>query len=166
MHGMTTRDTHGNLHARDGKFTEKQHTADEVTLTPSSVPNSASAMYKKLVRDRIERIALDLEDMAAQVRHSARTVDTNPVASVADVVHKIAWGQANLGVSGLLQDAGNVQTAEAFEKAQTVTRYTDAIEGARTIEYPSVGDETRGTNGTVVYDRDELEAARQQYLGE
>ncbi|WIE81028.1 hypothetical protein [Curtobacterium sp. MCSS17_016] len=163
---MATPDTRGNLHARDGKFTEKQHTADEVTLTPSSVPNSASEMYKKMVRDRIEKIATDLEDMAAEIRHAARTVDTNAVASVADVVHKLAWGQANLGVSGLLQDAGNVQTAEAYEKAQTATKYTDAIEGARTIEYPDAGAELRGSNGAVVYDTDALEAARKHYRGE
>ncbi len=184
MQRMASQDTHGNLHARDGKFTEKQHAADEVTLTTpeatltppqmrASLARQGADMFAGQVSAGIDHVAHQLRQLAADLEREKANVADYPVTTVGQVMRQVNVTVGNLNLHGLLDQANTIQqfkTAEAEadlqHRADQLDVYAATIEDARTIEYPSAGDQTRGTNASVVWDKDALEAARKQYRGE
>jgi len=184
MPGMATPDTRGNLHARDGKFAEKQHTADEVTLAAANVPQSPSQVRAEIARQGaeafvrqvhagIDRAADQLRQLADDLEREKQNVANKPVTSVGQVIRQVNVAVGNLGLHGLLDQANSIQQfktaadeADLQHRAEQLDAYATAIEDARDVEYPDAGAELRGSNGTVVYDTAALDAARKQYRGE
>ena len=170
MRSMTTQDTRGNLHDNGGRFSEKQHTADEVTLARTgpakTAPTKMSDLFRKRALDQMDRIAGDLEELAAKVRHNKRFVEDDPVAGAAQLIHDTSWAYANLNLDSVVHAARDVQSAVAAEKQQEADAFMKALENARDVEYEDAGSELRGSNGTVRYDAAALDAAIAKFRGE
>ncbi|MGW8431382.1 hypothetical protein ACWGJ9_09670 [Curtobacterium citreum] len=181
---MATRDTHGNIHARDGKFVEKQHAADEVTLAPTGAPQSPAQMRAEIARQGaeaftrqvhagIDRAADQLRQLADELEREKANVADQPVTAIGQVIRQVNVSVGNLSLHGLLDQANSIQQfktaadeADLQHRADQLDTYANAIEAARDVEYDNAGDESRGTNGHVHYDFVALDAARQQYRGE
>ncbi|WIB65495.1 hypothetical protein [Curtobacterium sp. MCBD17_040] len=116
---MTTSDSNGNLHARDGKFAEKHHAADDVTLTPA--PRTASGVYENMAHARLDSIAANLERIAEEVRRQHDRLAENPVDAATSAVHSVMWGMANLNLDQLVNHAGLI----AYHRAEEAGRAND-----------------------------------------